>query len=328
MKAMTYTRFGAAADVLTAQDLPTPDPGPGEVLVELDLSSVNPSDVKARAGARPGVTKPPYPVIIPHSDGAGRIAAVGDGVEPARIGERVWIWNGQWQRAFGTCASHITLPAAQAVPCPEHVSPEAAAQLGIPGLTAAHAVFAGGEIAGQTVLIHGAAGTVGYLAAQLALWGDARVFATCGAGAMDRLAPLGLEALFDYGAADLAEQVLSASGGPVSHIVDVEFGQNAETNAAVIAENGTICAFGSAKDMTPRLPFYPLMFKAVTLHMALIYLLPMGARQAAIARLHSAMSDGALTLPVQEIFALEHAAAAHQAVEAGGRTGGVLVRTH
>ncbi|MEM9270889.1 MAG: NADPH:quinone reductase, partial [Pseudomonadota bacterium] len=183
MRAITYTRFGAASDVLTLEDLPKPSPAPGEVLVRLACSGVNPSDIRARAGGRPGVTKPPFPKIIPHSDGAGVIEAVGDGVSKARVGERVWIWNGQWQRAFGTAAEYIALPEAQAVPLPQSVSFETGAALGIPAVTACHTVLGGGAVAGKTVLISGGAGSVGHLAVQVAVASGAQVTATAsGAG--------------------------------------------------------------------------------------------------------------------------------------------------
>ena len=326
MRAIGYSAFGPAASVLSLHDLPTPSPGPGEVLVEMQLSGVNPSDVKARAGNRPGVTEPPYPLIIPHSDGAGIIAAVGAGVDPARVGRRVWIWNGQWRRAFGTSASHIALPAQQAVDMPDDVTFETGAQLGIPGLTAAHAVFAAGPVAGKTVLVQGAAGTVGHLATQLAAWGGAKVIATARGEGLDRARAAGAAEVVDFTGDDLAQRIAQAAGGPVDHIVEVEFGRNADTDAAVIAENGTISAYGSALDMAPVMPFYPLMFKAVTLHIVLIYLLPEAPRDAAIARLHQAFADGALDCPVAQVFDLADTATAHEAVEAGKRAGGVLVR--
>ncbi|MEL6889858.1 MAG: NADPH:quinone reductase, partial [Pseudomonadota bacterium] len=283
MHAITYSRFGPAADVLSLSEPPTPDPGPGDVLVEVSHSGVNPSDVKARSGARPGVIKPPFDLIIPHSDGAGRIVAVGDGVDSARMGQLVWIWNGQWQRPFGTAASHISLPAAQAVPLPEAVSPEVGATLGIPGLTAAHAVFGGGDITGQTLLIQGGAGTVGYLAVQLARWGGAQVIATARGAGLERCAQAGAHHVVDFGANDVADRILEANGGqPVDRIVEVEYGLNAQTDAEVIAPNGTICAFGSALDMTPTVPFGPMLFKAVTLDIILIYILADPARAAAI----------------------------------------------
>ncbi|AAV93930.1 NADPH:quinone reductase [Ruegeria pomeroyi] len=328
MKAVLYRAFGAARDVLTLEEFPAPRPGPGEVLVDLAFSGVNPSDVKARAGARAGVTELPYPAIVPHSDGSGVIRAVGEGVDVARVGERVWLWNGQWGRAMGTCAEQIALPAEQAVPLPQDVSLETGAVLGIPGLTAAHVVFSGGPVSGKTLLVQGGAGTVGFLAVQLAKWGGARVIATASAGAAERVRAAGADAVLDYAAPDLAAAVLAANdGAPVDRIVEVEFGANAEVDAAVIAPNGRINAYGSARQMAPVLPFYPLMFKSVTLEMTLVYLLDTANRQAAIGHLHSALSAGALSCPVQEIYALDAAAAAHEAVERGARSGAILVRT-
>ncbi|NOD62030.1 MULTISPECIES: NADPH:quinone reductase [unclassified Ruegeria] len=328
MRAVTYSAFGNAAEVLHLQDLPPVRPGPGEVTVELAFSGVNPSDIKARAGTRPGVTEPPFPLIIPHSDGSGAITAVGDGVPASRIGQRVWIWNGQWQRAFGTAASHITLPSDQAVHLPDSVSLETGAVLGIPGLTACHAVFSGGTPKGHTILIHGGAGTVGYLAVQLAKWAGARVIATASRRNFDRVKSAGADVVLDYNSPDLADQILGANDGrTISRVIDVEFGANIETNTAVIAENGRINAYGSAQNMAPIFPFGPMMFKAVTLEMILIYLLPASLRSAAIETLHNALTAGALACPVQSAFALEDCAAAHDMVQDGNRVGAVLVAT-
>ncbi|GGH20940.1 NADPH2:quinone reductase [Cribrihabitans marinus] len=328
MKAVTYDRFGPAAEVLTLDTLDDPQPAPGEVLVALAYSGVNPSDVKARAGARPGVTRPPFPRIVPHSDGAGEIVAVGDGVDAGRVGERVWIWNGQWKRAFGTAAGLIALPAAQAVALPPGTSLQTGAVLGIPGQTACHTVFSGGPVEDATVLIHGGAGTVGYLAVQLARWGGARVIATARPTAFDRVREAGADAVLDYAAPDLAERVLAANDGrPVDRIVDVEFGRNAAVNAAVIAECGRINAYGSAAVMEPVLPFYPLMFKAVTLEMALIYLLTPEQREYTCNRLRAALEQGALDCPVQQVLPLADCARAHDIVAQGGRRGAVLLDT-
>ncbi|MDW4499755.1 NADPH:quinone reductase [Sulfitobacter sp. D35] len=328
MKAITYEKFGAAADVLKLADIDLPAPGPGEVTVELSRSGVNPSDTKARAGTRPGVTEPPFPVIIPHSDGAGVITAIGEGVEPGRKGQRVWVWNGQWRRAFGTAAQSITLPAEQAVALPEGIGPDTGASLGIPGLTACHAVFGGGEVKDKTLLIQGGSGSVGHLAVQLAHWGGARVIATASAANLARCEAAGADAALDHSAPDLAAQILEANDGdPIERIVEVEFGRNLATDAEVIAENGTIAAYGSQLEMAPTLNFGPLLFKAVTIDVLLIYLLPKQARDLAIARLHSALTQGALDCPVAETFPLARTAEAHEAVERGAREGAILVDT-
>lgn len=325
MRAITYTKLGTAEDVLTTETLNDVAPRPGEVRVALQFSGVNPSDVKSRAG-RPGMTSPAFPKIIPHSDGAGIIEAVGDGIDPARVGTRVWIWNGQWQRAQGTAANHITLPAEMAVPLPDAVSLETGAILGIPGLTAAQAVFGGANIKGQTVLISGGAGTVGLLAVQLAKWGGAHVIATCSERDTDRVREAGADHIIDYHAEDLIDQILAANNGAlIPTVVEVEFGVNIDMNAAVIAPNGRVAAYGSAKVMDPKLPFLPLLFKAVTIDILLIYLLPLPERRALIERLHAALTAGALTCPVKRIFPLADCIAAHQAVEAGGRAGAILL---
>lgn len=327
MRAITYDRFGAAADVLQFHDVPTPEPMAGEVLVRVRMSGVNPSDIKARAGTRPGVTKPPFPRIIPHSDGAGVIEAVGAGVDPSRVGQRVWIWNGQWQRAFGTAAEYIALPSDQAVPLPEGTSFAEGAILGIPGMTAVQTVLGNGPVAGQTILVSGGAGTVGHLAVQVAVASGARVFATArGAAGCAAAKEAGAEQVFDYSAPDLAEQVLEASGGALmDRIVEVEFGANAETNARLIAERGTIAAYGSAKDMAPVMPFYPLMFKAVRLELVLVYLLSTEQRAQCISDLASLLERKALNLRVADILPLSDCAKAHDIVASGQRAGAVLL---
>lgn len=326
MRAITYTKLGPAKDVLQLQTLDDIPPQAGEVRVALAYSGVNPSDVKSRNG-RPGLTHPAFEQIIPHSDGAGVIDAVGADVDPARIGQRVWIWNGQWQRAQGTAASHITLPSTMAVPLPKDVSFETGAILGIPGLTAALAVFGGQEIKGQTVLIQGGAGTVGLLAVQLAKWGGAKVITTCSPRDVPRAKAAGADVVLDYSAPDLAAQILAANDGAlIPTVVEVEFGLNIALDAEVIAPNGRLAAYGSAKSMEPTLPFLPLLFKAVTIDILLIYLLPRRERDVMIEKLHAALSAGALNCPVESTYPLEETIAAHQAVEAGGRTGAVLIK--
>lgn len=325
MKAVTWRGFGPAREVLQIEDLAVPIPTPGEVLVRVAFSGVNPSDCKARGGARPGVTKPPFEVIVPHSDGAGVIEAVGEGVDAARVGERVWLWNGQWQRPFGTCAEYIAVPAAQAIALPDGVPLEDGAVIGIPGLTAAQTVFGGGDVTGQTVLVSGGGGSVGFLAVQLAAWGGATVIATCGTRDMDRVKAAGAAHVFDYASPTLAADILAVCDG-LDRAVEVELGPNLLLLAEVMKPLGTIAAYGSAKDMAPEMPFGPMLFKALKLDISLIYILPLAERAAAIARLHGAFADGALKLDAPNVFALEEAAAAHEMVEDGGRTGAVLVK--
>ncbi len=327
MRAIVYETFGPASQVLHLSDIDVPALQSGEVLVRLMTSGVNPSDVKVRAGGRPGVTKPPFPQIIPHSDGAGLIEAVGAGVSQDRIGERVWIWNGQWQRAFGTAAEYIAIPESQAVPLPDDVSFAWGATLGIPGLTAVHAVLGGGSVADQTLLVSGGAGVVGHLAIQVAAASGARVLATVGNQAgIDAAVAAGADKVFDFKAPNLAADILAATGGKlIDRIVEVEFGQNAETNAQIITERGTIASYGSAKDMTPTMPFYPLMFKAVTVDLMLIYALSVEQRETAIRHLTALLDQNALNIRIAATFPLAGCADAHDLVAAGKRAGSVIL---
>ena len=328
MRAITYSAHGPAADVLTLSELETPAPKAGEVLVRLARSGVNPSDVKSRQGA-PGATKPAFTQIIPHSDGAGVIEAVGEGVDAARIGERVWIWNGQWQRAYGTCAEYIALPSAQAVHLADGQSFDTGASLGIPALTAAHTVLGGGPVENKTLLVSGAGGSVGFMAVQLAKWAGARVVATASAGPSTAHAEAaGADVVLDHRSPDLAEEILQAtSGNLIDRAVECEFGANIDTLADVIAPNGVISAYGSQLNMTPTLPFRTLLFKAVTIDIALVYILREAERAAAIKHVTDALADKALTARVHKVFKLEDTVQAHQAVQDAGRHGAILINT-
>ncbi len=326
MKAIWYEQLGPASDVLQYGDLPTPTPQAGEVLVRLHASGVNPSDVKMRGGARVGIDTMPFPQVVPHSDGAGVIEAVGEGVDKARIGERVWVSNGQWQRAFGTAAEYIAVPEGLVAPLPEGVSFDIGASLGIPAITASHSVFSHGSIEGLTVLISGGAGTVGYLAVQFARIGGAHVIATArGEDGLAHARDAGAHHVLDYSDPDLAEKILAANQGrPVDRIIEVEFGSNITLDAKVIKERGHLVTFGSAKVQKPELPFYPLMFKGITLEFVLVYLLSVEERQAQAALINHALSNTNLKVPVHSTHGLIDAAQAHETVEAG-RRGSVLL---
>ncbi|WP_127114863.1 NADPH:quinone reductase [Shimia sediminis] len=326
MKAAVYRAFGAARDVLKIEELAQPAPAAGEVLVRVAFSGANPSDVKARAGTRPGVTKPAFPEIIPHSDGAGVIEAVGEGVDPTRVGARVWIWNGQWQRPFGTCAEYIALPSEQAVTLPDAVTLETGAVLGIPGLTAAQAVFGGGDVVGKTLLISGGGGTVGFLAVQLAHWAGAKVIATGSPRDFDRIHSAGADVVLDYRSETLAADILAANGGDfVDMAIEVEFGLNIGMVAEVMRPNGRVAIYGSGLNMVPTIAFGPILFKALTLDVILIYLQEAADRQMCIDKLHAALCEGGLVIPVQEALPLDQAARVQEMVEEGGRAGAVLV---
>jgi len=324
MKAVWYEKTGAAEDVLHVSELPDPEPGPGEVRVRVACSGVNPSDVKSRSGSRGG---PAFPRIVPHSDGGGVIDAVGPGVDGARLGQRVWLWNAAFQRPFGTCAERVALPAEQAVPLPDDVGMDVAACLGIPAATAWHGVFCDGPVKGQTVLVTGGAGAVGHYAIQFARRGGARVVTTVSSERKaEHARSAGPHAIVNYRSPDAAAQILAASDGKgVDRIVEVEFGGNLAISAEVIRPHGAIAAYGSMAVPEPALPFYPLMFRDVTLHLFLVYLVEGPARRAMLDGIGEALAAGDLVHAVARSFPLRETAAAHRAVESGEVIGNVVV---
>ncbi len=323
MRAVWYEQFGPADDVLIQGELPTPSPALGEVLVRLHASGVNPSDVKLRAGARPGATMA-FPRVVPHSDGAGVIEAVGGGVDPARIGERVWVWNAGWQRAFGTAAEYVALPAHQAVHLPEGTSFAEGACLGIPAMTAWYALFRDGPVEGQTVLVTGGAGAVGRYACQMARLGGARVITTVSSA--EKAAHAMAETWINYRETNVAEAVLDLTDGAgVDRIVDVDFAANQPDALEAIKPGGTIAAYASASDQTPPLSFYPFMFKNITLHMLIVYRLDRATHARGEAQLAEWLAAGALSHAVVPGGTLADTAAAHRLVEAGRKLGTVVV---
>jgi NADPH:quinone reductase-like Zn-dependent oxidoreductase len=323
MRAVLYERQGPAAEVLSLRELPVPRPGPGELLVRVAASGVNPSDVRARAGARGPMG---FARIVPHSDGAGVVEALGEGVATHRPGDRVWLWNAAWGRADGTAADYVALPAAQAVRLPDRAALWEGACLGIPALTAHACVLGDGPVAGARLLVSGGGGTVGAYAVAMARLAGARVVATAGSEASRaRAHEAGAQAVVDRRDPEAARLAVAALGGPADRIVEVEFGANLPLIREALAPNGTVAAYGSAAAPEPPLPFYPLMFRGATLRLVLVYILPPAARARALRDLTRWLAQGALPHRVAARLPLGRTAEAHELVEAGGRVGSVLV---
>lgn len=326
MRAIWYADQGAARDVLTLGEMDEPQPGPGEVSVYVKASGVNPSDVKQRAGVRGPMTVARQ---IPHSDGAGVIKAVGEGVDPSRIGERVWLFNAAFKRAHGTCAEVCVLPAEFAARLPDETSFEAGACLGVPAITAHRALFCEGPVTGKTVLVAGGAGAVGLMAIQLAKWGGAaQVIATVSSPEKAEAAlAAGAHEVIHYRRQDVVEAIEAVTeGAGVDHVVEVEFGGNLKETIEVLKPGGVIAAYASEGERTPELPFYDLMFKNIRIETIFVYLITAEHRAAAVHDIHRALSEGALKPVIHRIFDLSDAPAAHDCVEAGGKIGAVLVR--
>jgi NADPH2:quinone reductase len=326
MKAITYSEFGVSTDVLKVKELPIPKVGKDEVLVALEFSGSNPSDAKSRAGNRPGITKPQFERIVPNSDGSGIITVVGEAVDKSRIGQRVWIWNGQWQRPNGTAAEYISVPSTQAVEMPEDMSFETGACLGIPGLTASYCTLGDGALSGKTVFVSGGAGAVGHTCIQLAKWSGATVIASGSENGFEHIREAGADHVFDYRDPDLSKKILDICPPGVDRAIEVEFGENINLLHKIVRQNGEISLYGGAKNMTPSFPFGPYLFKALKINIALIYILPKQDRDIAIKALHDAHSDGALKMAVGNVFSLEDCAQSHDATLTPGRKGSVLLK--
>lgn len=322
MKAAWYEANGKAGDVLVVGEMPTPEPQAGEVRVRLATSGVNPSDVKSRA-RRPLIA----PRIVPHSDGAGVIDAVGAGVSSKRLGERVWTWNGQWKRPFGTAAQFICLPSEQAVTLPEETSFDVGACLGIPALTALRAVTIDGSVAGQTVLVSGGAGAVGAYAIQFArLGGAGTIISTVSSPEKAAIArDLGADHVIDYRREDVADRVLDLTGGRgVDRVVEVDVAANGTLLPRITAQDGLCVIYGSGSPEFS-LEFAPLITRGVALRFFIVYELSHRARQDMVASLNGYLSAGLLQHKIAARFSLEGIAAAHEAVEGGQVIGNVVI---
>jgi NADPH:quinone reductase-like Zn-dependent oxidoreductase len=325
MKAAWFEAFGPARQVLRVGEQPAPTPGPGEVLVRLRTSGVNPSDVKKRAGSSPTLLD--QGLVIPNSDGAGVIAAVGEDVPQSRVGERVWIYQAQHGRRFGTAAEYVAIDARLAAPLPDEAGFEVGACLGIPVMSAHRCVFADGPVDGQTVLVTGGAGRVGYYAIQWATSSGARVIATASKPEDERSClNLGADTVVNHREPGWGERVKSANGGqPVDRVVEVEFGANLPEVLQCLRVGGTIATYSSTQAPEPRLPFYRMMFMDLTVRMVLVYVMPEPAKQAAIADIARYLAEGRLRHRIAHRLPLAELARANELVEQGDMRGCVVV---
>jgi NADPH:quinone reductase len=320
MKAALYRQTGPAAAVLQVEEIERPQPGPGEVLVRVRASGVNPTDCKSRAGMTP---RPIDGFQIPNMDGAGIIEAVGSGVDPGRVGERVWLWFAAAGRRWGTAAEWTVVPQRQAAPLPDGASFDLGASLGVPAMTAHYCLFSDGPVDGQTVLVAGGAGAVGHFAIELAKRAGARVITTVSSAEKAALAEkAGADLVVNYRTADVAEQI-RAFAPAVDRVIEVALGADLALDLAV-ARPGTTVVTYAAEAADPVLPVRPCMTANVVLRFVLLYGVPAAALDRAAADVTAALAAGDLTgLPVHK-FPLDRIAAAHEAAEAGV-TGKIIV---
>ncbi|MEN3359713.1 MAG: NADPH:quinone reductase [Mycobacteriales bacterium] len=315
--------------MLRLVERPLPEPGPGEVRVKVAVSGVNPTDWKQRAGGGPGQPAA-FAQVVPNQDGAGTVDAVGEGVDPGRVGQRVWLWEASWQRADGTAQEYVALPAAQAVPLPAGASFDLGAGLGIPALTAHRCLtvsdlgprrLAEGALAGRTVLVAGGAGAVGNATIQLARWAGATVITTVSGPEKAALATAaGARHVVNYRDGDAAAAIRRLAPSGVDIVVEVAPVANAELDLAVAGPNATVAAYAGGGDDTVELTVRALMARNIRFQGVLVYTVPAPAKQEAVADVAAAVAAGALRvgaaagLPLHR-FPLEKTADAHAAVE-------------
>lgn len=325
MRAAWFDQFGPANRVLEYGEMTTPAAGPGEVLVRLHTSAINPSDVKKRAGSFPDLLADGP--VVPNSDGAGIIDAVGAGVDAGRVGEHVWIYQAQFARRLGTAAQYVAIDASRAPALPANVNFDVGACLGIPAMTAHRCVFADGDVAGQVVLVTGGAGRVGHYAVQWARQAGARVIATASNDAdADACRAAGADQVVNHRSADCAAAILDATNGkPLDRIVDVEFGANLGMTLDVLRVGGTIATYSSTQVAEPTIPFFKMMYKDVTVRFVIVYAMPEAAKQAAIAAINTALADDRLQHRIAATMPLEAIAAGNELVEQGGVRGAVVL---
>ncbi len=325
MKAAWFEKSGNADEVLKFGDFDTPEPKHGQVLVRLYTSGINPSDAKKRAGVSSALLD--AGPVIPHSDGAGIIEAVGPGVSDSRMGERVWVYNAQYRRQHGTAAEYVALDSSQAVWMPEDTSFDVGACLGIPAMTAHRCVTADGPVNGQTILVTGGAGRVGKYAIQWAKHLGATVIATAGSeDSRKHCTNTGADLITGHPGKETTLTIKDFTNGKgVDRIVEGEFGGNLNSVLDVVKTNGTIATYASMAHPTPEIPFYRMMFKDITVRLVLVYAMPEDAKKKAAKDISDLLKKGILKHRIAHTFPLSEIAKGHRLVEQGGFVGCVVL---
>jgi len=324
MRAYWYERAGAAAEVMHSGTMPDPVPGAGEVRVKITHSTINPTDAKRRTlGRELGL----FERIIPNNDGAGLIDRLGPDVPASRLGERVWLFGAQAGRPHGTAAEYVLLPSRQAIALPANASLAGGACLGVPAVTAHRGLFADGSIAGQTILVTGAAGRVGAYAVQLAKWAGARVIGT--AGSADKVAAVsanGADLALSYATDDVVKVVADfTGGGGVDRIVDTAFSQTIAQAPDLLRANGVIATYSSDADANPRIPFHALMYKNIAIRPFAIFGMPREAQDRAFSDITAALAANRLQPRIGQRMSFDRMIEAHALMEAGGVWGCLVV---
>ena len=322
MKAAWYERPGPAREVLTVGEMPDPMPGAGELRIHISSSGINPGDIKKRQDAFAyGMA---YPRVIPHSDGAGHVDRVGDGVSAKWLGKPVWCYGAQSYRPFGTAAEFTVVPLPQALPLPEKVSMDQGACLGIPGITAHRAVHAAGPVSGRTVLVQGAAGSVGLCAVQLARRAGAHVIGSVRSpGEEETARTAGAHEVIPNDNEFKSRMTALAPGG-IDHVIEVAFGANIETDVELLKMDGSIATYATNVG-TPNIPFWQMVVKNIRLFFLGSDDFPADAKVSAAHDLNAVLEAGWSGFVIAERCPLPEIAHAHELVEHPVRPGRIIV---
>ena len=322
MRAAWYEKQGPARDVLVVGEMPDPRPGPGEVRIRIAASGINPGDIKKREDSF-GVGMP-YPRVIPHSDGAGRVDQVGEGVSSEWVGRSVWCYGAQSYRPFGTAAEFTVVPLDHVALLPESVTPDQGACLGIPGITAHRAVHAAGPVSGRTVLVQGAAGSVGLCAVQLARHAGAHVIGTIRTPAEEQTARQAGAHEVLLNDAELPAHVKALAPERIDHIVEVAFGANIERDVELLRMGGSIATYAT-NAAAPTIPFWQMVFKNIQLFFLGSDDFTPEAKAAAARDINAALEAGWSGFAIGERIPLSEIARAHELAEHPQHPGRVVV---
>jgi len=317
MRAIRFHEFGEPS-VLTLEDVPTPTPAAGQVLVRVKAVGVNPVDTYIRAGK---YGPRPFP-FTPGLDAAGTVEALGDGGAAFRAGERVYVHNS----VSGTYADYALCDATQVHPLPDSVSFEEGAGVGVPYFTAQYALTVRAQAQrGETLLVHGASGGVGVAAVQLARLLGLTIFGTAGSDAGRSLVQKqGAQHVLDHQAPDYLDELMKRTEGRgVDVILEMLANVNLGKDLKVLAKRGRVVVIGSrgTVDIDPR---DAMSRNATILGMSSFNATPEEYR-ACHAAIGAGLKQGMLRPVVGKTFPLTDAAGAQEAVMAPGAFGKIIL---
>lgn len=324
MKAAYYSSNGTAKEVLKIGNIQKPQPQEGEVLVKIIASGVNPVDGYTRAVAFGPVNSE---MIVPGHDGAGIIESVGKNTH-RKAGERVWIYGGQWQRTLGTAAEYIALPEHLAIPLPENISYEIGAVLGVNAITAYLAFLTVSSVKNKTVFISGGAGGTSFLAIQLAKHMGAKVITSISSEEKQTFVKkANPDYIINYKTQDIVKEVMAITNdNGVDFIIEINLGANFELNSQILAFGGTITAYGSPGDFSPKLPFVNLLFKQAALHLINGFVIAPDKLQVIIKGLTETLKAGILKPEIWKAFSLDEIALAQESQDANEPIGKIVLK--